>query len=272
MRFPLNLLTVLAFSLTVTAKLTEEEKKILREAADAADTHIRQVTPAELPAFISTGYHLLFYGAVWCRLTQRFTTKWLEIQDEFDRRGWNKVPGFGLAKVQCAYNQEEFCHQTMNIHEGYPTINLYFNGQLLEEYTHKNERDDIIRYLEHTYDLVKTLHIGNNEHAEIIAEVEKPKEEGPKRKPVHHQIDQIEHLDEDMLDLDAVEEGVYEKELVHKIAEYNEELSWARISAVLVLSIACLIVVIFSCSHARSGTKSGTGNRRYQQVTDRSDG
>ncbi|KAJ3013806.1 UNVERIFIED_CONTAM: hypothetical protein HDU68_000532 [Siphonaria sp. JEL0065] len=266
------LLTVLVLAVAVAAKLTEAEKKILREAANEADKHIRQVTPSELPAFISTGYHLLFYGAVWCRLTQRFTTKWLEIQDEFDRRGWNTVPGFGIAKVQCANEHEEFCHQTMNIHEGYPTINLYFNGQLLEEYTHKNERDDIIRYLEHTYDLVKTLHIGNNEHAEIIAEVEKPKEEGPKRKPVHHQFHQIEHLDEDMLDLDAVEEGVYEKELVHKIAEYNEELSWARISAVLVLSIACLIVVIFSCSHARSGTKAGTGNRRYQQVTDRSDG
>ncbi|KAI9342014.1 hypothetical protein BDR26DRAFT_859937 [Obelidium mucronatum] len=239
---------LLVAAVAVHAKLTEQEKKILREAADEADKHIRQVTAAQLPEFIESGYHLIFYGAVWCRLTQRFTTKWLEIQDEFDRRSWNTVPGFGLAK------------------EGYPTINLYFNGKLLEEYTHKNEKVDIIRYLEHVYDKVKELHAGNNEHADILAAVDKPKEEGPKRKPVHHKLGEIEHLDEDMLDLDAVDEATYEKELVHQIGEFNDELSYFRISAVLVLSIACFFVVLFGCSRSKTkGNSSGSG--RYQQVS-----
>ncbi|KAJ3078562.1 hypothetical protein HK100_010674 [Physocladia obscura] len=217
----IRLLAVILFAVTTAAKLTAEEKKILREAADEADKHIRQITPVDFASFVQSGYYLIFFGAVWCKVTQRFTPKWLDVQDAFDQKAWNKVPDFGIAKVQCAFDNEQWCVESQNLHEGYPAIMLYHDGVFVEEYTHNNEKDPIMRYLEHVYELVKAKHSTNNVHQDIIDEVEQAKEQGPARKPVHHALGSIAHLDDDMLDIDAVDEDEYQKELVSQIVQYN---------------------------------------------------
>ncbi|KAJ3204719.1 Thioredoxin domain-containing protein 5, partial [Entophlyctis luteolus] len=276
-----RLLLLLALLLTLcaaaaNAKLTDEEKRILRESADEADKHIRQVSPADFDAAIAKGYHLIFFGAVWCRVTQRFSpktprlcapapsTKWLKIQDAFDQRGWNDVPDFSIAKVQCAYENEHWCVTAQNLHAGYPAIMLYHNGAFVEEYMHRNDVDPVIHFLEHVYDLVKEEHATNSAHADVIAAVDEKLEKakqtlsngepaGPvtTRPPVHHKIGQIDHLDEDMMDIDLVDEETYQKELKNHILEYNDELNVMRISSIVALLIAVSLVGIFCWSRAR---------------------
>ncbi|KAJ3392869.1 Thioredoxin domain-containing protein 5 [Entophlyctis sp. JEL0112] len=259
-----RLLLLLALLLTLcaaaaNAKLTDEEKRILRESADEADKHIRQVSPADFDAAIAKGYHLIFFGAVWCRVTQRFSPK-----DAFDQRGWNDVPDFSIAKVQCAYENEHWCVTAQNLHAGYPAIMLYHNGAFVEEYMHRNDVDPVIHFLEHVYDLVKEEHATNSAHADVIAAVDEKLEKakqtlsngepaGPvtTRPPVHHKIGQIDHLDEDMMDIDLVDEETYQKELKNHILEYNDELNVMRISSIVALLIAVSLVGIFCWSRAR---------------------
>ncbi|KAI8622514.1 hypothetical protein BC830DRAFT_1088600 [Chytriomyces sp. MP71] len=216
--------TMLAAAVLAAPRLTDEEKRILRESADEADRHVRQVSHADLADYIKSGYHLITYGAVWCRLTQRFAPKWLEVQDEFDHRGWTDIPGFGIAKVQCA-EDEEFCVDTMGTHDGYPDIRLYWGGELLEVYHHGFDKDSIIRFLEHIYEFVKQEHYqaAVPEVIEMVEKVEsaKPSEPAPSREPIHDQLEMIQHLDDNMLDMDVVDEGTREKVLQHELEEYN---------------------------------------------------
>ncbi|KAJ3354687.1 hypothetical protein HDU83_004909 [Entophlyctis luteolus] len=282
-----RLLLLLALLLTLcaaaaNAKLTDEEKRILRESADEADKHIREGISSDLlrrrvvpgdaalqPQSECQSFKTARIVAAADAQTPRLcalapSTKWLKIQDAFDQRGWNDVPDFSIAKVQCAYENEHWCVTAQNLHAGYPAIMLYHNGAFVEEYMHRNDVDPVIHFLEHVYDLVKEEHATNSAHADVIAAVDEKLEKakqtlsngepaGPvtTRPPVHHKIGQIDHLDEDMMDIDLVDEETYQKELKNHILEYNDELNVMRISSIVALLIAVSLVGIFCWSRAR---------------------
>ncbi|KAI9341821.1 hypothetical protein DFJ73DRAFT_609538, partial [Zopfochytrium polystomum] len=126
--------------------MTPEEKEALRSAADEADKSIRHLAHADVPTTIAKGVHILFFGAVWCKYTQRFTPKWLEVQKEADAKGWNTVEGFGYFKVECSEN-ESYCIQNHHTDTGYPTINLYVNGAYVEEYLGMDDVAPTLDYL-----------------------------------------------------------------------------------------------------------------------------
>ncbi|KAI9337669.1 hypothetical protein DFJ73DRAFT_779742 [Zopfochytrium polystomum] len=117
--------------------MTPEEKKELRSRADEADKSIRRLPHHEVPSVIASGVHILFFGAVWCKYTQRFTPKWLAVQQKADANGWNKADGFGYYKVECSEDEES----------GYPTINLYVDGAYYEEYLGADDVDPTLDYL-----------------------------------------------------------------------------------------------------------------------------
>lgn len=146
MRTMCLLLTTLWLGLGVSGRMTTAEKKKLREDSDAADLAIRHLEHDEVASKISRGVHILFLGAVWCKFTQRFNPKWLEIQNEFDARRWNTIPNFSINKVECSHN-EYFCINEHGTTDGYPTIILYVNGRHMDEFHGPDELEPMMDYI-----------------------------------------------------------------------------------------------------------------------------
>ncbi|KAJ3321517.1 Thioredoxin domain-containing protein 5 [Blyttiomyces sp. JEL0837] len=143
--FIISLLLSLLLITTVSSSPTPES---LKELADQADKSIRFIKHEDVKEFVKLGVHLLFFGAAWCPHTRRFTPKWLKIQEEFDSRGWNQIEHFGIGKVECSV--EEFvCNSPTHKVIGYPTLNLYINGTLIEEYPNEDETTAVLSYLEY---------------------------------------------------------------------------------------------------------------------------
>ncbi|KAI9102410.1 hypothetical protein DFS34DRAFT_390539 [Phlyctochytrium arcticum] len=135
--------------------LTPDERQALRNAADEADEQLFFLDEKTLPEQASTDTWLLFYGAKWCIWTQRLTPKWLQVQaaaKEYALDG----RGVHLAKVECSvpgetgHSASDFCQISRNITQGFPTLNLYVNGQFVEEYPYENEPEAILQYLNRT--------------------------------------------------------------------------------------------------------------------------
>ncbi|KAJ3110796.1 hypothetical protein HK100_002907 [Physocladia obscura] len=56
--------------------------------------------------------------------------QWLAIQNVYYEREWDKIPGFGIGKIQCG-NFETFCD---GFHvDGYPTLNVFKDGAFVVE-------------------------------------------------------------------------------------------------------------------------------------------
>ncbi|KAJ3080269.1 Thioredoxin domain-containing protein 5 [Quaeritorhiza haematococci] len=136
-----------ATTTTVDARLlrrkSAEAKAQLKELAEAADKEIDFISQEDLDSTIQNGgVWLVFFGAKWCPFTQRFTPKWLEVQELVKANGLSKL---NLRKLECSIN-ESFCreHQAGD----YPTVNLYVDGKLVEEYPDVDEVENLYKYIE----------------------------------------------------------------------------------------------------------------------------
>ncbi|KAJ3401643.1 hypothetical protein HDU80_005837 [Chytriomyces hyalinus] len=89
-------------------------------------------------------------GAVFCPHTQFFTRQWLSAQRHLDFMDL-KVPGFEMAKVQCAL-QQSLCFNLQRDH-GYPTVVLYHEGLYVQELL---PLTDLWPFIENTTIAVKT--------------------------------------------------------------------------------------------------------------------
>lgn len=97
---------------------------------------IRFVPHNDVAAFLSSGgVKLLFFGAEWCKFTQRFDPQYAAAEKNLlSRHRLSEKSFFGMGKVECSVNQT-FCMHTHKITEGYPTTNLYIDGAFVEEFT-----------------------------------------------------------------------------------------------------------------------------------------
>ncbi|KNC98084.1 uncharacterized protein SPPG_06495 [Spizellomyces punctatus DAOM BR117] len=131
-------------------KMTAEQKRIQKELADKADKEIMFLDHNVLDTVIQNEAWLVFYGANWCPYTQRFTPKWLEVQNRFLQKKYADR-GIHIGKVECSipdvyHGVADFC--TNHGVDGFPTVNVYINGTLIEEYPEADEIDPLMSYID----------------------------------------------------------------------------------------------------------------------------
>jgi thiol-disulfide isomerase/thioredoxin len=126
--------------------MTREEKLLLKERADEADKSIHFLPAASIDQqLMQHKTFILFFGANWCSNTQRFTPKYLEVQQRVEKANL-KSKGFGMAKVECSGDMESTCVQEYKV-DGYPTVFSYVDGKRKEEYPYADEADELYSYI-----------------------------------------------------------------------------------------------------------------------------
>ncbi|KAJ3020065.1 hypothetical protein HKX48_001371 [Thoreauomyces humboldtii] len=131
-----------------------------RQDADAADKHIVHVPVTEVNNVIKQDTWIVMFGAQWCGNTQALTPKWLKLQERFLAAyptASSTTPdsvtasSVHLTKVECSIpNEPRSGHPVCDVHapDGFPTVNLYVDGKLVEEYPGNNEVEDMLRYVD----------------------------------------------------------------------------------------------------------------------------
>ncbi|KAJ3360340.1 hypothetical protein HDU91_004656 [Kappamyces sp. JEL0680] len=105
--------------------MTTQERLELQKAAVKADDAIRHLEFEQVaPAIAAARTMIVFFGAAWCVNTQRFTPKFLQVQNMVDEDGLKTSAGFDMAKVECSTDQERFCVSTYKL-DGFPTLLVY---------------------------------------------------------------------------------------------------------------------------------------------------
>ncbi|KAJ3059370.1 hypothetical protein HDU98_004637 [Podochytrium sp. JEL0797] len=121
---------------------------------------------------LAHGTWLVFFGATWCKYSAALTPNWLEMQNEFYEFGMQKS-GFMVSKVDCtgeqsgkysfvrplflnkpvshSFRKAEWCTEMFHI-AYYPTINLYHNGSLVEEYHGCQKANSMLKYVQEKMD------------------------------------------------------------------------------------------------------------------------
>lgn len=157
-----SLLTTLFLLFTLVAARDSAEVKSLRKhTADEADKHITFITHPQLDAQLHLGTWIIFYGANWCKFTQKFTPHYLAVQDHITQLNINmNNTVFHMRKVECSVD-EQYCTQRQGV-SGFPTVNLYRDGVKIEEYPHADEEAEFFEYVKVVIDnLVLTGGKGN---------------------------------------------------------------------------------------------------------------
>ncbi|KAI8826812.1 uncharacterized protein EV422DRAFT_511512 [Fimicolochytrium jonesii] len=141
---------LLAFLQAVQAGLAKEQRIERKRLADEADKSIFFIKGQVGEALREADTWILFYGASWCPYTQRFTPKWLKVQQEFEARNYTSS-NVHIAKIECSINGD----RDSNSHlcevddvDAYPTILLFVDGKRVEEYMGQDEVNDVLKYVE----------------------------------------------------------------------------------------------------------------------------
>ncbi|KAI8916593.1 hypothetical protein DFJ77DRAFT_439838 [Powellomyces hirtus] len=134
-------LLCLAFLISTPGLVSAATKK---ELADAADKEINFLDIAVADTQISQGTWVVMWGA------SCVTPEWLKGQKEFEKRRYQDA-GLHMRKVECSIDGEfrsgdPRCDK--HAPGGYPTINLYIDGELIEEYEGDGKAGAIVDYME----------------------------------------------------------------------------------------------------------------------------
>ncbi|KAJ3186953.1 hypothetical protein HDU85_006990 [Gaertneriomyces sp. JEL0708] len=128
---------------------TAQASAATKKAADEADKHIQFLKHEEVATAIKKDVWFLLFGANWCPYTQRFTPKWLKVQEEVIKQNLPQR-GLHMAKIECSTGQHRssspFCTGTHQI-EGFPTVMMYVDGKLRGEYPEEDEVKPLLRYM-----------------------------------------------------------------------------------------------------------------------------
>ncbi|KND03075.1 uncharacterized protein SPPG_02140 [Spizellomyces punctatus DAOM BR117] len=136
--FLLSLLSILTLTTSQTIKHISQSE--LTKLATQADQNITFIPHTVFKQTISDGTWLVFFGARWCKYCKQLSPTWLTIQE----RVLDAVQGIKMGKVDCT-DQEEFCEEEGV--DGYPTLHLYNNGKLIEEYDQGHDLKSLYTYV-----------------------------------------------------------------------------------------------------------------------------
>ncbi|KAJ3059371.1 hypothetical protein HDU98_004638 [Podochytrium sp. JEL0797] len=137
-------------AVTAIQKLTPEQ---VEAKALASDEQIWHLGKGHLEERMAHGTWLVFFGTTWCKFCKRLTPRWLKMQNEFQAQNLHET-GFLISKVDCTGHNEEWCTRSFGV-DAYPTVNLYHNGKLVEEYAGDHEVEPILAYIKEKIKLYK---------------------------------------------------------------------------------------------------------------------
>ncbi|KAJ3234412.1 hypothetical protein HDU81_001451 [Chytriomyces hyalinus] len=146
-------------------------KEELKAQADVMDAKVWQIDAEKVFDSIQNGTHLLFFGLLLISncIKMGTATDMLPPRRHFMDL---KVPGFEMAKVQCAL-QQSLCFNLQRDH-GYPTVVLYHEGLYVQELL---PLTDLWPFIENTTIAVKTNNF--TRFTEIGTKVLDPAKFGP---------------------------------------------------------------------------------------------
>ncbi|KAJ3048813.1 hypothetical protein HK097_010181 [Rhizophlyctis rosea] len=131
-------------------KLTPEEKQHLKDEMHAADKKIHFIKESQVDVVTrESGVKVVFFGAQWCRYTQAFTPKWLEVQQQVDE-DQERFGNVRMAKVDCTETYKDpnsLCHKTYQKYEGFPTVLIWVDGTPKGEYPDEDEAPKLLNYI-----------------------------------------------------------------------------------------------------------------------------
>lgn len=142
---------ILALVTNVLAKESKAEKKSRYDASIEADSQIEFIDHASLERRLPNGTWIVFYGATWCKFTQKFTPHYLQVQERIKLLRTNEADSFYLRKVECDEG-ESFCIDKQGIN-GYPTVVLYRDGIRVEDYPDADEEEPFYQYVKKIFGL-----------------------------------------------------------------------------------------------------------------------
>lgn len=144
-----KVLTELPLSLALTT---------LAVVSSVAGVQLQQLTPANFKESTENGLWLVEHFSPYCIHCRRFAPTWEKLVGDCEQ----EVPSVHLAQVDCSV-YGDLCDTNHVI--GYPTLFIYEDGEMLEEYN--GNRD-----LEEMKDFIKR-HVKNDENTSVV-EVEEP--------------------------------------------------------------------------------------------------
>ncbi|KAI9290092.1 thioredoxin-like protein [Umbelopsis sp. AD052] len=142
-----------AFSLVATLLFITLQCRI-------AIAEVVDLTPESFAALASTGTWFVEHFAPWCGHCQRFAPVWTQLGDDYANLKESK--NFHIAKIDCTV-YGDLCNEH-NV-RGYPTVQLYVNGEFIEDYAGARDLDVVAAYI------VKVA----DEHAPAVANLPRPK-------------------------------------------------------------------------------------------------
>ncbi|RKO98798.1 hypothetical protein CXG81DRAFT_21041 [Caulochytrium protostelioides] len=168
------------------AKMTPAQRKALMDAATAANKQLLEIKPDQFDMLVRgtttpttaaqttgevvpataasrhpSGLWFVSFGASWCPYTMRLAPKWLEVQNKLlasQRQG--KLTNAHLGRIECGlpnHGISDYCERQHHI-QGVPTILIFQDGQLLEEYLDGDDVAPIWSRLNRAYENYTALH------------------------------------------------------------------------------------------------------------------
>jgi len=130
------------------ASMSGEEKKAeaKEEVTEDAKDSVAVLSADNFESTISKGVTFVKFFAPWCGHCKRLAPTWVQLADKYA-----STEGVTIAKVDCTSNDnknKELCNaQGVN---GFPTLNIYKDGEKVDEFNGKRGLDDLAAFVDKT--------------------------------------------------------------------------------------------------------------------------
>jgi len=130
------------------ASMSGEEKKAeaKEEVTEDAKDSVAVLSADNFESTIAKGVTFVKFFAPWCGHCKRLAPTWVQLADKYA-----STEGVTIAKVDCTSNDnknKEVCNaQGVN---GFPTLNIYKDGEKVDEFNGKRGLDDLAAFVDKT--------------------------------------------------------------------------------------------------------------------------
>jgi len=130
------------------ASMSGEEKKAeaKEEVTEDAKDSVAVLSADNFESTIAKGVTFVKFFAPWCGHCKRLAPTWVQLADKYA-----STEGVTIAKVDCTSNDnknKELCNaQGVN---GFPTLNIYKDGEKVDEFNGKRGLDDLSAFVDKT--------------------------------------------------------------------------------------------------------------------------